>query len=352
MNLIELIKPRRLRSGDKLAAVSTSWGGPGTFPNRYDIGKEQMQDSLAIEIVEMEHTRADPQFLDGNPQVRASDLMRAFSDPTIDGIVLAVGGEDSIRLIPFLDYDLIAKNPKVFLGCSDATVIHLACFKAGLRSFYGPMIFTGFAEEGGVNAFSADSVDQMVFRVAAPGAVTENTAGWTAERSDWTSTKAEVTPRAMSKCTGWRYIQGSDVGRGHLLGGCMEVLEMLRGTELWPTPEQWKGAILFIETSEEAPPPTILRRALRSYAAEGMLQNLHGILFGRPGGQTDPDTFLDYDEVILQVVRDEQGLSELPIVTNMDFGHTDPILTLPYGAMAEIDSGDREFRILESSVVP
>ena len=82
----------------------------------------------------------------------------------------------------------------------------------------------------------------------------------------------------------------------------------------------------------------------------GILQQLSGILFGRPGGNISPQTFADYDRAILQVVNDELGLSDLPIVTYMDFGHTAPMFVLPYGLQAEIDSEAKTFSIVENAV--
>ncbi|MCJ7548949.1 MAG: LD-carboxypeptidase, partial [Anaerolineae bacterium] len=90
---------------------------------------------------------------------------------------------------------------------------------------------------------------------------------------------------------------------------------------------------------------------LRTYAAMGILAKLSGILLGRPGGQVPPERFGDYEDVLLQVVAEEEGLSELPIVTRMDFGHTDPMMVLPYGVQAEIDCDAQTFSILESAVV-
>ena len=80
----------------------------------------------------------DADWLARNPKARADDLMAAFVDETIDGIISTIGGEDSIRTLPYLDLDLIRDNPKVFMGYSDTTISHAACFKAGLVSFYGP----------------------------------------------------------------------------------------------------------------------------------------------------------------------------------------------------------------------
>ncbi len=119
---------------------------------------------------------------------------------------------------------------------------------------------------------------------------------------------------------------------------------------MWPTPQQWLGAILFIETSEQAPPPEQLALALRRYAKAGELQALSGILMGRPGGQISVDAHAGYDAALLQVVRDEAGLTEMPLVTGMDFGHTDPMMTLPYGVRVEIDQRNKQVCVVEAAV--
>jgi muramoyltetrapeptide carboxypeptidase LdcA involved in peptidoglycan recycling len=82
----------------------------------------------------------------------------------------------------------------------------------------------------------------------------------------------------------------------------------------------------------------------------GVLKGLEGILFGRPGGEVPPEKFGEYDEAILQVVAEEEGLTDLPVVTHMDFGHTDPMFVLPYGVQAQIDCEAQRFAIEESAV--
>ena len=113
----------------------------------------------------------------------------------------------------------------------------------------------------------------------------------------------------------------------------------------------WRGAILFLETSEDAPPPAAVQYGLRTYAAMGILEGLSGILFGRPGGQVPLEQFHEYDEAISQVIVKEEGLTELPVITRMDFGHTDPMFVLPYGVQAEIDCEPPRLTIIEGAVV-
>ncbi len=345
------IRPKKLQPGDKVAAISMSWGGPATFPHRYEAGKQQLQEAFGLTVVETPHALSAPEWLERNPQARADDLMEAFADPSIKAIISTIGGDDSIRLLPYLDLDVIRRNPKIVMGYSDTTVTHLACIASGLVTFYGPAIMSGFAENGGLFPYMVDSVCKTVFSSGPIGTIVPNTAGWTDEFLDWAEPENQLRKRELNPSEGWNYLQGEGTRRGHLIGGCLEVLDWLRGTPVWPDPEVWQDAILFLETSEGAPSPTEVLRFMRTLAAMGILKGLAGILFGRPGGQVPPEQFGEYDEAILQVVADEEGLTELPIITAMDFGHTDPMLVLPYGVQAEIASDQRRFAIVEGAVV-
>ena len=346
-----MIKPRKLQPGDTVAAISLSWGGPGTFPHRYEAGKRQLQDEFGLKVVETAHVLRAAEWLYKNPKARAEDLMNAFADPSIKGIISTIGGNDSIRILPYLDLGVLRSNPKIFLGYSDTTITHLACYKADLVSFFGPAIMAGFAENSGLFPYMVDSVRRSLFSSTPIGEIKPNTDGWTVEMLDWGNPENQSHKRSLNPSAGWKYLQGKGVRQGHLIGGCLEVLEFLRGTDFWPELSAWQGAILFLETSEDAPSPSVLKYALRSYAAIGILNKLSGILFARPGGDIPLDRFKEYDEVLYQVVTEEEGLSTLPIITHMDFGHTDPMFVLPYGVQAEINCETQQFRILENAVV-
>ena len=344
-----MIKPRKLNPGDKIATVSLSSGVPSVFPYRYRIGVQQLQEELGLQVVEMPNTLKDADWLRRNPKARADDLMQAFADPSIKGIFSTIGGNDSIRLLPFIDLEVIRSNPKIFMGYSDTTISHLVCYKAGLVSFYGPAIMLELAENCGIFPYVVESVRRTIFSSDTIGEVKPSTQGWTVEHLDWADPANQQIKRKLNPSTGWKLLQGSGVHRGHLVGGCFDVFDWTRGTQIFPG--DWQDAILFLETSEDAPPPEMVTYALRAYAAMGMLSQLAGILFGRPGGDISPDAFEEYDQAILQVVRDEQGLTELPIITHMDFGHTGMIFVLPYGLQAEMDFENKRFSILENAVL-
>ena len=346
-----MIKPKKLKPGDKVAAISLSWGGPGSFPHRYQAGKRQFTEEFGVEVVETSHALRDPAWLTEHPEARASDLMEAFADPSINGIVSTIGGEESIRLLPHIRGEVITSNPKVFLGYSDTTVSHLVCFRAGVVSFYGPAFMSGFAENAGMFPYMVNSVRKTCFRAAPVGVVYPSIDGWTVEHLHWGNQENQQRRRSLNPSLGWRFLQGTGKAEGRLIGGCLEVLDWVRGTSIWPEAAAFDEAILFLETSEGAAPPQTVTHALRTYAAMGILGRLSGILFGRPGGAVPIERFSKYDEAILQVVTEEEGLSHLPVVTNMDFGHTDPMFVLPYGVRAQIDCESQRFAILESAVV-
>jgi muramoyltetrapeptide carboxypeptidase LdcA involved in peptidoglycan recycling len=342
-----MIKPPKLNPGDKIATVSLSWGGPSIFPYRYHVGVQQLQDEFGLQVVEMPNTLKDADWLARNPKARADDLMQAFADPSIKGIFSTIGGNDSIRLLPFMDLDVIRNNPKIFMGYSDTTISHLVCYKAGLVSFHGPSIMAEFAENGGMFPYMVQSLHKTIFSSEVIGEVKPSD-GWTVEFLNWGDPANQKVKRKLNPSIGWKFLQGKGIHRGHLIGGCIEVLDWARGLDIFP--ENWQDAIFFLETSEDAPPPEMVKYTLRVFAAMGVLQQLSGILFGRPGGNIPPETFADYDLAILKVVNDEQGLTDLPIITHMDFGHTAPMFVLPYGVQAEIDSENETFSILENAV--
>ena len=148
----------------------------------------------------------------------ADDLMAAFVDETIDGIISTIGGEDSIRTLPYLDLDLIRNNPKVFMGFSDTTIAHAACFKAGIVSFYGPSFMAGFAENGGMFPYMADSVRRTLFLPEPIGVIEPNRAGWTVEYLPWENPENQSIRRKLNRCEGWKFHQERGVAEGQLFG--------------------------------------------------------------------------------------------------------------------------------------
>ncbi len=341
-----LIKPKMLKAGDKVATISLSWGGAGE-PDlrwRYEQGIDRLQNVFGLEVVAMPNSLKGGDYLYENPQARAEDLMNAFKDPSIKAIFSNIGGSESIRLLPYIDFDVIRDNPKVFIGYSDSTVTHLFCHKAGVSSFYGPAILTDFAENVEMHAYTVKALKKTLFANEAIGEVKPATE-WTSERLEW-NIGNKYKKRQMNPNKGYELLQGSGVVKGRLIGGCIEVLEFAKGTSLWPTEEYWRDSILFFETSEELPLPGNLEYWLRNYGTQGILQQAKGIIFGKPQNEK---YYEEYKESIRLIMK-ELFLENLPILYNLNFGHTEPKFVLPYGAMAEINCENVTFSILDSGV--
>jgi|SRR5690625_2368899 len=341
-----LMKPKKLMPGDYVATVSPSSGlaGEPAIRWRYNVGVERLEKVFGLKVIPMPNSLKGIDYLYEHPKARAEDLMEAFSDKKIKAIFCNIGGDDSIRLLPYIDFDVIRDNPKIFIGYSDVTISHLFCLKAGLSSFYGPTILTDFAENVQMDDYTVEMAKRTFFSNAPIGEI-QPAAEWTSEILPWEEQNKD-TKRSRQKNKGYELLQGDGVVRGRLIGGCIEVLEFAKETELWPDDWQWEDNILFFETSEEKPSPTQIKYWLRNYATQGILQKVNGIIFGKPQDET---YYEEYKEVIFTVMR-EYGLEQLPILYNLNFGHTEPMMILPYGAMAEINCDRVSFSILENAV--
>ncbi|MGL5347522.1 MAG: S66 family peptidase [Peptostreptococcaceae bacterium] len=344
---MELIKPKHLKRGDKVATVSLSWGGAGDEEIlwRYYQGKKRLEEEFGLCVVEMENTLKGSEYIYNHPEKRAKDLMDAFKDPSITGIFSCIGGDESVRILPYIDFEVIRNNPKIFMGYSDTTVTHMICLQSGITSFYGPSILAEFAENVEMFDYTKYWINEVLFNNK-PVDNIHSSSIWTSEYLPWLESNKDI-QRKTYKNKGYEVLQGSGIVRGHLIGGCIEVLEMLKGTEVWPSKEMWDNAILFFETSEDTPEPKYLEYWLRNYGSQGVFDRVSGIIFGKP---YDNKYYDEYKEVILKVIGEELRLKHIPIMYNMNFGHTAPMMVLPYGCMGEINCDKLTFRIIDSAV--
>ena len=338
-----LKKAKLLKKGDKVCTVSSSWGGAGdeSLRFRYETGKKQLEE-MGLVVVEMPHTLAGSEYVYENPQARAEDLNAAFADDSIKAIFSCIGGSDSVRMLPYLDWETIKSNPKIYMGYSDSTITHLICHKAGFTSFYGPSILAEFAENNGMFDYTKHRVEKMLFS-AEPFGVVYPCEMFTDDYIPWTEENQNIS-KNMKPNQGYILLQGKDKVQGRLIGGCMDVLEFAKGTDLFPDKKYFDGAILFLETSEETPSPELVEWWLRNYAAMGVLQKVNGIIFGKPYQEK---YFDEYQQRILKVLKEIN--SDIPVFYNGSFGHNEPMCVIPYGVMAQLDCDTMTFTILESA---
>ncbi|WP_152363013.1 S66 family peptidase [Microlunatus speluncae] len=337
------LKPGRLREGDTVAVVATSAGLAVPFPRVYQRGLAVLREEYGLEVREYPTTRLGSDQLWRDPAERAADLNEAFADPEIAAIITTIGGSDSIRILPHLDPEVARRNPKIMLGYSDTSTQLIFYQQLGLITFLGPSVMAGFAQQhhfpearDHVRALLFDSKPEYRYRPYPRWSSADWDGG---ERGD------EIGP--VHDHDGWHWLQGGNPARGRLFGGCFETLEQIKGTQFWPAPSFWDDRILALETSEEAPSPDQVARWLRNYGMQGVFDRAAAILIGRACGYAD-DQKRELDQAVLRVIGDEFGARELPVVTNLDFGHTDPQWILPLGCLAEVDPAAGEIRLAES----
>jgi muramoyltetrapeptide carboxypeptidase LdcA involved in peptidoglycan recycling len=302
---------------------------------------------MGLSVKELPGTRRPATDLRVDPAGRAADLNAAFADPTVAGIISAIGGDDSARILPYLDPAVITDNPKVFMGYSDTDTQLMYAHQLGLVTFNGPAVMAGLAQASNLPGLEVH-LRAILFEPTPTYDYTPYRF-WVDEFQDWATTDDPTAIGRPKEPTGWRFLNGSGPVRGRLVGGCIEVLEFLKGSRYWPADQWWDDRILFLETSEEVPTVSQVRYWLFNYGVQGVFDRLSGLLVARARGYTDEQS-AELDEVIRTVVVDEFGATDVAIVTNLDFGHTDPQWVLPLGVLAEIHPEAGTFRLVEPAV--
>ncbi len=342
-----MIKPKKIRPGSRIAIISPSNGLPYLFPDNYELGLKNLKETFAFKIVEMSTARMSPDELYKNPKLRADDINHAFADDSIDGIITSIGGYESVRILKHLDIGIIKKNPKFVMGFSDATTFLSYLNYLGMITFYGPSVMAGFAQLKHFSSKFTEHIKEILFSDNFPYRYTPY-AKWTNGYKDWSNkdTVGECT-EFFNNENGWFFLQGKGIARGRLWGGCIEVLEFIKSTDYWPDKTFWDDKILFLETSEEKPSPDRVGCMLRNYGIQGILGKVRGVIFGRAKDYSIKEKE-ELNKIVLSVVREEFRVSDIPVVVDMDFGHTDPKLILPLGSMVNLNPVTGDIALTEN----
>ena len=340
--LRRVIKLDKLQQGDRVAILSPSLAAPALWPHVYELGLERLRNLFGLEPVDYPTTAK----LDASNQEKATDLICAFSDPSIKAVIATLGGDSQVTYISRLPVEVFVQNPKPFFGCSDNSHLANFLFLNDIPSFYGAGLFTQFAMQGEMDAYTVKFIrhalfDKGEFELVASSTYNDVGLGW--ENPDNLGTR-----RQYEESEGWVWSEGVS-SEGLLWGGCLEsVDEMLRHNVPIPTLEQFGSIVMMLETSEEIPPPEYVHRVIRAFGERGVLAKIKGLLVGRPKAWSfdKPQTIEEQRaykakqrEIIANTVRKYN--SEIPIIQNMDFGHTDPQIPMPYGGKVRIDAKER-----------
>jgi len=320
--------PKALKHGEVVAIISPSAPTSYYCPKRFLRGIK-MLGLMGYKVKIEKNTHKCLNHTAGGIEDRISDIHSAFSDKEVKAIICTIGGMNSNTLIDRLDYELIKNNPKIFCGFSDITVLQLAIFKmTGLITFSGPALLPTFADYPEMQEFSKNHFTHIVSNID------ENNLGqlptsnkWTDEYLVWDTEDSQ--PKNFKSNDGWKILKVGQ-SKGILLGGNLGAMMTLAGTKYWPN---FNNKILFIDIDDEERPNSV-DRYLTQLNTIGVFDKISGLLVGRLHSKTGFKKKNYFENLLMSIV----GNCSFPVIINMDFGHTDPLLTLPIGISVEIDT--------------
>jgi muramoyltetrapeptide carboxypeptidase LdcA involved in peptidoglycan recycling len=331
--------PPKPRPGDRIAVLSPSSGLPAVFPAVFELGLRRLRD-LGLEPVEYPTTRQ----LDASPEDRARDVHAAFRDPDIGAVIASIGGDDQIRVLRYLDPDLLRDYPKPFVGFSDNTNLHIYLWNLGIVSYHGAAVMVELGRGGRLNPITEASLRSALFthdEFELTAAETYNDI----DRS-WDDVANLESEPEMLPSSGWTWHGPATVESGPAWGGCLEIIDFqLRADRYLLDPPSYAGAVLFVETTEELPPATYVYRVLMGLGERGMLEQFAAVLVGRPkawsfDAPNEPEQkhrFVEEQAAAVLRALDEYNPA-VPVVLGLDIGHTDPQQVIPSGGSVTVDA--------------
>jgi muramoyltetrapeptide carboxypeptidase len=332
--------PPVLGRGGTIGLVSTSSSASHTCPRRFHRATVALQ-RLGYHVRPARHVcgQASLPWSSGTPGQRASDLHELFRDDTVDAIMLTVGGEVTNGILELMDWELIRAYPKLVIGYSDATVLQAALWHmTAIGAVYGPALLPQFGEPGGVDGFTLRAFETVVSKDDAAGRL-PSSRYWITDRCQWDA--SDNHPRLQRSAPSPRTIRRG-TAEGHMLPANLGALLRLAGTPWFPRID---GAILCLEVSDMCPAADV-HAGLMQLKQLGAFKAATGLVFGRFPPEAECD-HITLTEILADTID-----SKLPIAVDFSFGHTDPILSLPWGVSTALnaDSGTPSLSLLEPAV--
>lgn len=308
------VKPSVLKNGDVIGLITPA--SPVADATRIERAVRYLE-QLGYRVAVGKQVGQSKGYLAGTDEQRAEDLHSMFANPDIKAIMCLRGGYGTPRLLSLLNYKLIARHPKIFVGYSDITVLQLAFWKkCGLVSFHGPMPAVDMAN--GIDPFTEENFWRVL----------------TSKK------KLGVLPLDGAPLSALKTGKGS----GRLLGGNLSLLVSILGTPYQP---DFRGCVLFIEEIEEEP-----------YRVDRMMVHLGNARIGQKSSGVILGQFTDCIPkdpskptlTIAEIVAENAVVWGRPFLTNLPFGHIPKMVTIPVGLRARMDAGSKIVEFLESAV--
>ncbi|HUJ21805.1 MAG TPA: LD-carboxypeptidase [Bryobacteraceae bacterium] len=318
-----LIRPKALRAGDTVGLITPS--SYVSDPDRLLLA-ERTARYFGLVPKFGKNVKQREGYLGGGIAERLDDLHAMFRDPEVKGVFAIRGGYGAAQLLDGIDYDLIRSHPKIFLGYSDITALHLAIHqRTGLVTFHGPITLSRFTP------YTQTYFRKALFETEPIGTV----------RNPPDSDPLRPAHRLRTVRPGR--------ARGRLIGGNLTLVSTTMGT---PFEIDTAGRILFLEDVDEE--PYSIDRMLTQLRLAGKLSAASGVIFGECQDCRPRDYKPSYESTLSvgEVVDEILGHLQSPVLSGLTIGHTEDQLTLPLGVMAALDASKGELTIEEAAVLP
>lgn len=335
--------------GDRVAVVSPSAGLPALFPLPYELGLERLRTEFGLDPVEYPTTRR----MGATPKERADDLHAAFADPTVKAVIASIGGDDQITVLPLLDRELIRANPKPFFGYSDNTNLHAFLWNTGVVSYHGGSVMVEFGRPGAMAPLSAESLRAALF--TSGEYELKPAERWHDTSRDWADPATFEAEPETRPGSDWSWLNADHVVEGRSWGGNLEILGwlLMADREVARDPAVHDGGVLFLETSEEMPSAEEVFRLLRNMGERGLLQRFPALLMGRaktwsfqqPNSPAAGARYAaEQREAVVRALK--TYAPHTMVVFDVDLGHTDPQVVVPYGGTVRVDGPARRITVI------
>ena len=313
------IFPTKLKRGDKVRVIAPARSMAIISKESRNIVTKRFKE-LGLELSFGKHIEEIDEFVSSSIESRIEDLHDAYRDPEIKAIFTAIGGFNSNQLLSYIDWNLIKNNPKIFCGFSDITVLNNAIYaKTGLVTYSGTHYST-FGQKLYFD-YTLDYVKKCLFEDS-PFEILPSL-DWTDDH--WWEDQQDRKPISNS---GWLMINKGKA-EGTILGANLCTFNLLQGTEYFPSLE---NSVLFLEDDGESQLPNF-DRDLQSVIHQPGFSGVKGIVIGRFQKASQMT-----DEKLIKIVKTKKELNNIPVIANVDFGHTSPMITYPIGGVAKISS--------------
>lgn len=308
-----MIKPKGLVLGDTVGIIAPA--SPDTRENVEKSNKKLTQMGFKVKMGKSCYEKYG--YLSGPDILRADDINSMFRDTEIDGIICLRGGYGTLRILDLLDYQVIRNNPKVFVGYSDITALHIGINQiSNVVTFHGPMVSSDMVEC--FDSFSKESLYNFILKDRFDTGIIKNPIG-----------------------EGIETINGGIV-EGPIIGGNLSLIVSTLGT---PYEIDLKGKILFLEEIGEE--PYRIDRMFNQLRLSGKLEEAKGIILGDFKNCSSDDSRKDNSLTLEQIIEDIIKPVGIPSISNLKAGHCKPMVTLPFGVQARLDGNNGELTIIE-----